>query len=102
MLVGNTKESDEDVQDGEGQEPNVSRVPGGFSRVKFVDPVGDDVVQVLDAFSQQGGFGMAFVPDRVLGGHHVARCLEELDRQRSEGRGSFVGQLFSVLDQVFR
>ena len=45
---------------------------------------------------------MAFVPDRVLGGHHIARCLEELDRQRSEGRGSFVGQLLSVLDQVFR
>ena len=77
-------------------------MPGGFSRIEFVDPVGDDVVQVLDAFSQQGGFGMAFVPDRVLGGHHVARSLEELDRQRSEGRGSFVGQLFSVLDQVFR
>ena len=102
MLVGNTKESDEDIHDGEGQEPNVSRVPGGFSRVEFVNSVGDNVVQVLDALSQQGGFGMAFVPDHVLGGHHVARCLEELDRQRSEGRGSFVGQLFSVLDQVFR
>ena len=102
MLVGNTKESDENIHDGEGQEPNVSRVPGGFSRVEFVDPVGDDVVQVLDAFSQQGGFSMAFVPGRVLGGHHVARCLKELDRQRSKGRGSFVGQLFSVLDKVFR
>ena len=102
MLIGDSKESDEDIHDGEGQEPNVSRVPGGFSRVEFVDPVGDDVVQVLDAFSQQGGFGMAFVPDRVLGGHYVARGLEELDRQWRKGRGSFVGQLFGVLDKVFR
>ena len=91
MLVGNTKESDEDIQDGEGQEPNVSRVPGGFSRIKFVDPVGDDVVQVLDALSQQGSFGMTFVPGRVLGEHHSGRCLEELNRQRSKSWGSSVG-----------
>jgi len=96
------EESDEDVQDGENQEPNVSRMPGGFERFEFVDPVGNDVAQVLDALSQQGGLGMAFVPDRVLGGHHVARCLEELNRQRREEWGSFVGQLFGVFDKVFR
>ena len=102
MLVGNPKKSNEDIQNGEGQEPNVGRMPSGFSRGEFVDPVGDDVVQVFDALSQQGGFGMAFVPDRVLGGHYVARGLEELDRQWRKGRGSFVGQLFGVLDKVFR
>ena len=45
---------------------------------------------------------MTFVPGRVLGGHDVVRGLEELDRMGSEGRRSFVGQLFGVLDEVFR
>ena len=99
MLVGKSKESDEDVHDGERHEPDVRRVPGvvvaGRSR-------GDDVGQVFNARSQQGSLGVTFVTNHILGGHDVAGGLNELDREGSECWRSFVGQLISVLDEALR
>ena len=45
---------------------------------------------------------MRFVSNHVFGGHDVAGGLDELDRQGSERRRSFVGQLVGVLDEVLR
>ena len=45
---------------------------------------------------------MTFVTNHVLGRHDVAGGLNELDREGSECRRSFVGQLISVLDEALR
>ena len=99
MLIGESKESDEDVHDGEGQEPDVSGMP---SRVGVSGGRDNDIGQILNAFPQQRSFGMTCVPNHVLGGHDVAVSLDELEREGSEGRCSFVGQLVSVLDKALR
>ena len=89
MLVGESKESDEDVHNGERHEPDVRRMPGvvvtGRSR-------SHDEGQVLNDLLLKCGrnLGIMFVLNHVLCGHDVAGSLDELDRERSERRRSFV------------
>ena len=73
-------------------------MPGG------VRAVGHDVVHVLDDLLLEGrrDLHVAFVLNRVLGRHHFAGGLDELDRQGSEGRQILVGQLVVVPDEAFR
>ena len=97
MLIGKSNESNEDVQDGEGHEPDVSRVPGRFGARSRGD---NDVGQIFDALTQQGSFGMAFVSNRVLGRHDVAGGLNELDQEGSECWRRFVGQFVRIPDQA--
>ena len=99
MLIVKSKESDEEVHDGERHEPDVRRVPGVViaSRSR-----GDDGGQVFNACSQQGSHGVMFVTNHVLGGHDVAGGLNELDREGSECQRSFVGQLVGVVDEALR
>ena len=99
MLIGESKESNEDVQDGEGHEPDVSRVPGRFGARSRGD---NDLGQILNALPQKGSFGMAFVLNHVLGKHNVAGGLNELDREGSECWRRFVGQFVSVPDKALR
>ena len=101
MLIGESKESDLEVLNGERHEPNVRRMPcvviTGSSR-------GHDVGQVLNdlLFKFCRSLRIAFVSNHILCGHYVAGGLDELDQQRSERRRSFVGQLVAVLDEVLR
>ena len=99
MLIGESKESDEDVHDGERHKPDIRQMPSvvvaGRSR-------GHDVGQVLNYLLLELGRRLSIVSNHVLGGHDVARSLDELDRYRSERRLGFVGQLVGVFDEVFR
>ena len=70
----------------------------------IVGTEGQDGVQVLDDFFLKGGrnLRLGFVTNSILSGHHIVGGMDEWNGQWSECRRSLVGQLFSVLDEVFR
>ena len=101
MLVGKSKEANNDIHDGERHEPDVRRMPGVVlaGRGRSHD-VGQVLYDLLLEFC--GNLRVAFVLNHVFCGHHVAGGLDELDRHGGERQRGLVGQLVGVLDEVLR
>ena len=101
MLIGESKESNEDVYNRKGHEPDVGRVP---SVVAVVSGHGHDVGQVLDdlLLKSSRNLCVVFVSNSVRRGQHIVGGLYELNRQGSECRRSAVGQLVGALDEALR